>query len=789
MSETNFIIRKVAVLGAGVMGAQIAAHLVNAAVPTVLFDLPDSEGGSGIATKAIAALRKQQPPPLAAGGLEAFIEPANYTQDLGRLAECDLVIEAIAERLDWKRELYHKVAPALGAGAIFATNTSGLSIEALAEACPPALRARFCGVHFFNPPRYMHLAELIACRASDARMLDQLESFLVTTLGKGVIRAKDTPNFVANRVGVFSMLATVANAAKYNLRFDVVDDLTGPKLGRPKSATFRTADVVGLDTFAHVVRTMREGLPKDPWHGLYVAPPWLEKLIAAGALGAKSKSGIYQKKGRDLLVLDPASGAHVPAGEQADASVLEILKMADVAERFAALRASTHPQAKFLWASLRDTFHYVAYHLADIAHSARDIDLAMRWGFGWQRGPFELWQAAGWSRVAEWIEADIRAGETLSQAVLPQWVREAGRTGVHSPDGSYDAGGQRLVRRPQLPVYRRQLAPPALIGERRDLGETVYENPAVRAFTSGDGVLVASFKTKAHSISPEALEGLNQAIDLAEQRFRALVIWQSEPPFSVGANLEALRPALAAGDWATIESVIARFQSTSMRLRYSLIPTVAATEGYVFGGGCEFVMHCDRAVAALESYVGLVEVGVGLLPGGGGCKELARRAARESRGDLLAALKDYYMAVATAKVAGSGIEARQIGYLRESDVVVFNADELLYVAKQQALALAESGYRPPLAGARFPVAGRTGAASIKSQLVNLLEGHFISPYDFEIGSRVAEVMTGGELEAGTEVDESWILALERRHFVELLKNPKTQERIVHTLKTGKPLRN
>ncbi len=789
MSETNFIIRKVAVLGAGVMGAQIAAHLVNAGVPTVLFDLPDPEGGSGIVTRAIAALRKQQPAPLAAGGLEAFIEPANYTQDLGRLAECDLVIEAIAERLDWKRELYHKVAPALGAGAIFATNTSGLSIEALAEACPAALRARFCGVHFFNPPRYMHLAELIPCRACEAQLLDQLETFLVTTLGKGVIRAKDTPNFIANRVGVFSMLATLANAAKYNLRFDVVDDLTGPKLGRPKSATFRTADVVGLDTFAHVVRTMREGLPKDPWHGLYAAPPWLEKLIAAGALGAKSKSGIYQKKGRDLLVLDPASGRHVPAGEQADASVLEILKIADVAERFSALRASAHPQAKFLWASLRDTFHYVAYHLSDIAHSARDIDLAMRWGFGWQRGPFELWQAAGWSRVAEWIEADMRAGETLSQAALPQWVREAGRTGVHCPDGSYDAGGKRLVRRSQLPVYRRQLAPAALIGERRDLGETVYENPAVRAFTSGDGVLVASFKTKAHSISPEALEGLNQAIDLAEQRFRALVIWQSEPPFSVGANLEALRPALAAGDWATIGSVIARFQSTSMRLRYSLIPTVAATEGYVFGGGCEFVMHCDRVVAALESYVGLVEVGVGLLPGGGGCKELARRAARESRGDLLAALKDYYMAVATAKVAGSGIEARQIGYLRESDVVVFNADELLYVAKQQALALAESGYRPPLAGARFPVAGRTGAASIKAQLVNLLEGHFISPYDFEIGSRIAEVMTGGELEAGTEVDESWILALERRHFVELLKNPKTQERIVHTLKTGKPLRN
>jgi 3-hydroxyacyl-CoA dehydrogenase len=789
MAETNFVIRKVAVLGAGVMGAQIAAHLVNAGVPTVLFDLPDPGGGNGIVLKSIAALGKQQPPPLGTRDLAELIEPANYSQNLGRLAECDLVIEAIAERLDWKSELYRKVAPALSPQAIFATNTSGLSIGALAAVCPQPLRARFCGVHFFNPPRYMHLAELIPCADSAPGMLDCLETFLVTALGKGVVRAKDTPNFLANRVGVFSMLDTVANAAKFGLRFDVVDALTGPLLGRPKSATFRTADVVGLDTFAHVVRTMREGLREDPWHELYTLPEWLERLIGAGALGAKTKSGIYQKRGRDLLVLDPESGAHVPAGAQADAKVIELLKTADVAERFGALRASDHPQAQFLWACFRDTFHYIAYHLADIAHSARDVDLAMRWGFGWKRGPFELWQAAGWSRIAGWIDADVRERKALAPAPLPPWVSESGRTGVHTPEGSYDAAQKRVVGRSGLAVYRRQLSPPALVGERPQLGDTVYENPAVRAFTSGDGVLVASLKTKAHSITPEALEGLNQALDLAEARFRALVIWQSEAPFSVGANLEALKPAVAAGDWASIEAVIGRFQSTSMRLRYSLVPTVAATEGYVFGGGCEFALHCDRVVAAHESYMGLVEAGVGLLPGGGGCKELARRAAERSTGDVLAALKDLYMAVATAKVAGSALEARQMGYLRCGDVVIMNADELLYVAKEQALALAGSGYRPPLPGARFAVAGRVGAASIKMQLVNLLEGHFISPYDFEIGTRIAQVMTGGDLEPGTRVDEAWILALERRHFIELLKNPKTQERITHTLATGKPLRN
>ena len=789
MVATNFVIRKVAVFGAGVMGAQIAAHLVNAGVPTVLFDLPDPGGGNGIVLKSIGALGKQQPPPLGTRDLADFIEPANYAEHLGRLAQCDLVIEAIAERLDWKTELYRKVAPALSPQAIFATNTSGLSIGALAAACPQPLRARFCGVHFFNPPRYMHLVELIPSADCAPEMLDRLETFLVTTLGKGVIRAKDTPNFLANRVGVFSMLDTVANAAKFGLRFDVVDALTGPLLGRPKSATFRTADVVGLDTFAHVVRTMHAGLREDPWHELYTVPEWLERLIGAGALGAKTKGGIYQKRGRDLFVLDPASGAHVPAGAQADGKVVELLKVADLAERFSALRASDHPQAQFLWACFRDTFHYIAYHLADIAHSARDLDLAMRWGFGWKRGPFELWQAAGWSRIAGWIEADIRERKALAQAPLPQWVLESGRAGVHTPEGSYDAAQGRVVGPSSLEVYRRQLAPAALGAQRPQLGETVYENPAVRAFTSGDGVLVASLKTKAHSITPEALEGLNQALELAEARFRALVIWQNEAPFSVGANLEALKPAVAAGDWASIEAVIGRFQSTSMRLRYSLVPTVAATQGYVFGGGCEFALHCDRVVAAHESYLGLVEAGVGLLPGGGGCKELARRAAQRSTGDLLAALKDLYMAVATAKVAGSALEARQMGYLRGSDVVIMNTDELLYVAKEQALALAASGYRPPLPGARFAVAGRAGAASIKMQLVNLLEGHFISPYDFEIGMRIAEVMTGGDLEPDTEVDEAWMLALERRHFIELLKNAKTQERIAHTLATGKPLRN
>ncbi|WP_028444714.1 3-hydroxyacyl-CoA dehydrogenase/enoyl-CoA hydratase family protein [Chitinimonas koreensis] len=789
MSQSKFIVRKVAVLGAGVMGAQIAAHLANANVEAILFDLPASGGPkSGIALKAIEGLKKQNPAPLASKARAEFITPANYDEHLELLKDCDLVIEAIAERMDWKLGLYEKVAPHLGPQTIFATNTSGLSINKLAEGCPASMRPRFCGIHFFNPPRYMHLVEIIPCATSDAEMLDQLEAFLATTLGKGVVRAKDTPNFVANRIGVYSMLACIRNAEKFGIRFDVVDDLTGPRLGRPKSATFRTADVVGLDTFAHVVKTMQDTLPNDPWHDLFQSPEWLQKLIAAGALGAKTKGGIYKKEGKTKLVLDPAKGEYVEANQKGDDAVKELLKIKDPGKRLLKLRESKNAEAQFLWACFRDVFHYIAYHLDSVADNARDVDLAIRWGFGWNEGPFETWQAAGWKQVAEWVKADIEAGQTIGQAELPAWVFE--RDGVHQPEGSYSAGKNALVPRSTLDVYQRQLFPARLVGEAEPVyGETVFENEGLRAWTSGDGVLVLSILSKAHAIGPAVIEGINQSLDIAEAQYKGVVIWSPDDVFSVGADLSSMLPAFMAGDWGQIEAMIANFQKLSMRLRYSQVPTVAATRGYVFGGGCEFAMHCDRVVAHLESYVGLVEVGVGLLPGGGGTKEFALRAAQEAKGDVLAALKDRYMAIATANVAKSAEEAKDIGFFRNADVIVFNQYELLYVAKQQALALAESGYRAPLKVKGFPVAGRNGAASIKGQLVNMLEGGFISKHDFHIGALIADIICGGDVEAGTLVDEEWILKLEREGFMSLLKNEKTQERIAYMLQNNKPLRN
>jgi len=787
----KLLVRRAAVLGAGVMGAQIAAHLVNAGVDTVLFDLPAKEGhADGIVQKAIANLGRLSPSPLASKAVAGAIVPANYETGLEALRNCDLIIEAIAERMDWKQDLYRRIAPFVAGHAVLASNTSGLGINALADVLPEELRHRFCGVHFFNPPRYMHLAELIPARGTDPALLDGLETFLVTTLGKGVVRAKDTPNFIGNRIGVFSILATMHHTAECGLGFDTVDALTGPAIGRPKSATYRTADVVGLDTLAHVIRTMADTLPEDPWHAYFKSPKWLEALVAKGALGQKAGAGIYTKRGKDILVLDLKAQDYRPSTAEVDPDVAAILKEKDPAKKFAALRASAHPQAQFLWAVFRDLFHYSACHLSEIADTARDIDLAIRWGYGWTLGPFETWQAAGWKQVAEWIAEDIVAGKAMSNAALPDWVFD-GRDGVHGAEGSYSPAKNAKLPRSSLPVYQRQRFPDPLLGERFDPGETVFENDGLRAWTDGDGILVATFKTKLHTVNDQVLDGLQQAIALAERGFRGMVIWQSKEPFSAGADLAGALALLQARDVAGFEAMVANFQATSQRIKYSQVPVVAAVRGLALGGGCEFQMHAARTVAHLESYVGLVEAGVGLLPAGGGLKELAVRASRAAGpgGDVFAQLKQVFETVAMGKVATSALEAEELGLLRGDAIVAFNAFELLHIAKGQALAMADAGYRPPLPARQVQVAGDVGIATFKMLLVNMLEGRFISAHDYEIASRIATVLCGGEVDRGSLVDEDWLLRLEREHFVALAQMPKTQERIAHMLKTGKPLRN
>ncbi len=805
---SRFQVKKVAVLGAGVMGAQIAAHLVNVKVPVILFDLPAKEGPkNGIVTRAIDGLKKLKPAPLGVAEDAGLIQQANYEEHLDLLKDCDLVIEAIAERMDWKLDLYKKIAPFLAPHAIVASNTSGLSITQLSDALPEAIKPNFCGIHFFNPPRYMMLVELINTPTTQPQILDDLETFVTSTLGKGVVRAKDSPNFIANRIGIAGMLATMKEVENFGLTYDVVDDLTGKKLGRASSGTFRTADVVGLDTMAHVIKTLQDTLTleTDPFYESFATPEVLKTLLEMGNLGQKAKAGFFKKVGRDILRFDLAAKDYVPGGQKGDEVYGRMLKK-PAAERLKLLRDSEGAQGQFLWAILRNSFHYAAVHLASIADNARDVDFCMRWGFGMKQGPFELWQEAGWLNVANMIKEDIDAGKALCQAPLPDWVFSgpvANAGGVHTPQGSWNPSTGQFVLPRRLPVYARQHFPESVLGaeapKAETTGKTLHEDDAIRLWTLDEdrnspagGVLIASIKTKMHAISPGVVEGLMQGLELAEAEYQGLVIWSPDEMFSAGADLQAMLPAFMLAGVAAIDGAEAEMQQAMLKLRYANVPVVSAVRGLALGGGCELAVYSARRVVAMESYIGLVEVGVGLVPGAGGLTYIARRAAENAAAstgkDLLPFLTEGFTAAAMAKVGTSALESRKLGYLLESDVIVPHKDELLFVAINEAKALFNGGYRAPHRR-QFAVAGRSGVATIKGSLVNMRDGGFISAHDFHIASLIAHVVCGGDVDAGSLVSEEYLMTLERRAFCELLVHPKTQERIMGMMSTGKPVRN
>ena len=798
---SRFNVRKVAVLGAGVMGAQIAAHLVNCKVPVVLFDLPAKEGPkNGIVTKAVEGLKKLKPSPLGVTDDAVLIQQANYEEHLEELRGCDLIIEAIAERLDWKEDLYKKIAPFVNDHAILATNTSGLSITAMANVLPEQLRSRFLGIHFFNPPRYMYLVELIPTSYTNAVVVDQLEAFVTTAVGKGVVRCEDSPNFIANRVGVAGLLFTMIEVKNFGLGYDIVDDLTGKRMGRASSGTYRTCDVVGIDTMAHVIKTLQVGCAADPFAAAFATPSDVQALLDKGNFGQKTKAGFFKKDGKVITQFDVKTGEYVPAGNKADKEVTDILRK-PAAERLKALRESSNPQAQFLWAMLRNGFHYAAVSGESIADTCRDVDLALRWGYGMKQGPFEIWQEADWKQVAEWINADIEAGKAITKTPLPAWVFD-GRDGVHTPEGSWSPAKKTYVPQRKLPVYDRQFFREDVLGSGAKsadtAGKTLHEDAAIRLWTLDDEVVIASIKSKMHTISAEVTAGLAKGLKLAEDSYKGLVIWSQDGPFSAGADLQSMMPAFMSGGGKAIAPFEKELQDFMLSLRYSNVPSVAAMHGLALGGGCELAVHASKRVAAMESYVGLVEVGVGLIPGGGGLAYLARRAAEllepskgvsgQIGGDLIGFIKEAFQAAAMAKVATSAVEAKKFGYLIDGDVIVPNKDELLYVAIAQVKAMFESGYRAP-AKRTFPVAGRNVKATLQSSLINMRDGGFISAHDYLISSAIADVLTGGDVDYGTQVTEEYLHALERKHFCSLLDNPKTQERIMGMLSTGKPVRN
>jgi 3-hydroxyacyl-CoA dehydrogenase len=787
--QDAFKIKKVAVLGAGVMGAQIAAHCANAGYQIVLFDLAaDGKDANQIVNAAIQRLAKLKPSPIATKAMLGRIEAANYDDSLEKLHDCDIVIEAIAEKMEWKKALYQKIKTHLNHHSIVVTNTSGLSVNALMEMFPKELQSRFCGVHFFNPPRYMHLAELIPSKNTSSELLDYLESWLTSFLGKGVVRAKDTPNFIANRIGVFSLLATMHHAEQFGISADEVDVLTGTALGRPKSATMRTMDVVGLDTMKHVVFTMHDQLKDDPWHAYYQLPAWIESLIEKGALGQKAGQGIYRKNGKTIEVIDPSSGEYKPSEAKVSESMQKIMHIKDSEERMAALFASEDKQAKFLSAYFIDLYHYCAYHLESIADSVRDVDLAIRWGFGWQTGPFESWLASGKVQCQQAIEKAIKSGESMAKVALPAWLEKI--DAFYTAEGAYCPKENKFKKHSALAVYKKQLDAQPLIGEKQTSRKIIYENEGVKLWSLADDVAVLSLKSKANTFNAEVLDGMHEAIALVEKQCQGMIIYQhNHLNFSSGANLKEIGSLIKQEKFDAISEMIKAFQEMSQRLRYSSIPVVAALRGRALGGGCEAMLHCDAVVAAFESYPGLVELGVGLIPAGGGCKEMARRAMLHATdSDLMDYIQPYFMQIAMGKVSSNAIEAMEDGYLLKSDNYVMHQEEVLAVALEKVKYLSEANYLPPVAE-KIKIAGIEGRARIQVGLVNMLEGAFISEHDYYLATELATVLCGGELNQGSLVEESWLLQLEREAFLRLCQTPKTQERIEYMMTKGKPLRN
>jgi len=792
-------INKVGILGSGTMGAQIAAVFANANIPTLLF------GFASHVKDDLNNIKNLKPEAFTHPSQQSWIYPASFENDLAKLKECDLVIEAIVENLSAKQDLFNKVIPYLSANVVLSTNTSSLNIDQIGENLGK-FQNQFCGIHFFNPPRYMSLVELIPAKQTDTKILDQLEGFFTSELGKNILHAKNEPGFVANRIGVFSMATCIYHANRLNLNFDTVDALTGVQLKRPKSATFRTADLVGLDILSHILNQFYHMLEEDPWRDYFKNPQWLKQLLKQHALGEKTKTGIYKKENDEIQVYQIDDKNYIKANYEIDSSVKSILKT-DSSLWIAKLKANQHPQSQFLYSVIKDTCLYSAYHLQAIAISTRDVDWALRWGFGWEVGIFELWQANG---IQTSLNLFLEDDPDMS---LPSWINNL--SSFYTDDGAYSPSDNKCIPYSNHPVYERQLYRPSLMGELQNRQEQIiFENDSVKFFHENDGITIFSLKTKLHTLNLEMIESLQQAIKISEQEFKAMILWQDSAPFCAGANLYEIVAGAKLGmidhqnlytklkkkawqlfkpnlpnidDLRPINEVIELLQKTLMSLKYSKIPTIAAVEGLALGGGCELLMHCNRRVAHAESYIGLVEMGVGLIPAGGGCKEMARRAA--TRKDSSTALSQYFEQIGLAKVSKSARLAVDMGYLDHQDVIVTQRLELLYVAKTQAKIMIDGQYRPEDLYQTFKVGGVTAKANILAQLTNMKAGGFISEHDELIAQKIADTLCGSELDVNTVVDSQYLLDLEKAHFIELLKLQKTQDRIEHMLIKHKLLRN
>jgi len=806
----NRRIEKVAVLGAGTMGARIAAHLANAGIPCFLLDIVPTElkpeeqrKGLTLSSPAVRnrivlagleAARKARPAAFFTLETARLVTPGNLEDNLAWCGQVDWIIEAVAENLEIKRKLFERIEGARKPGTIVTTNTSGLPIHRIAEGHSEDFQRHFAGTHFFNPPRYMKLVELIPGPKTAPEVMAALDEVCDLRLGKGVVVTKDTPNFIANRIGTYSMLNVLRQMQTLGMTIEEVDACTGPAIGQPKSATFRTADIVGLDVFAHVVRNIYENIPNDESREMWHLPPYIEEMLKRGWLGDKSGHGFYKRLKKDgekeILSLDLQTMDYRPRQKARFGSIDAGKQIDDTRARLRSLVAPAlegkdgDKASKFLWGCLSESCLYAARRVEEIAHSIADVDRAMRWGFAWELGPFEVWDALGAEKVAHALE---REGKSLPPVVTKV---------LASPKKSfyeYEKGSTTYFD--FCSASLKPLPEPAgiiILKSLKDRTGVVQKNAGASLIDLGDGVLCCEFHSKMNAIGGDLMAMLVAGAGKLGSEFQAMVIANQAPNFSVGANIMLLLIAAQEGEWDDIHMVVRQFQRCNMALKYAPGPVVAAPQGMALGGGCEIPLHAARIHAAAEAYIGLVEAGVGLIPGGGGTKEMLIRANERAAGgedlDLFHALKPVFENIAMAKVSTSGEEARTLGFLRPSDLISMNRDRQVADAKATALALVRAGYHPP-APPEIRVLGEGFLSAAKLAVHMMVRGGYATEHDAVVASKLAFVLAGGSITAPQTVSEQYVLDLEREAFVSLAGERKTQERIAHTLKTGKPLRN
>jgi 3-hydroxyacyl-CoA dehydrogenase len=803
-------IEKVAVLGAGTMGARIAAHLANAGIPCFLLDIVPAELSADekrkgltlespavrnrIVLAGIDAAKKSRPAAFFTPETARLITPGNFEDNLAWCGQVDWIIEAVAENLEIKRKLFERVEAVRKPGTIVTSNTSGLPIRLIAEGRSEDFQQHWAGTHFFNPPRYMKLVELIPGPKTRPEVLEELDEICDLRLGKGVVVAKDTPNFIANRIGTFSVLNVMRQMQALDMTIEEVDACTGPAIGQPKSATFRTADIVGLDVLVHVVRNIYENVPDDESREMYRVPPLAEEMMKRGWLGEKTGSGFYKRIKKDgeseILTLDWHTMEYRPRQKARFGSIEAGKAIEHTRERLRVLVAPAlegkggDKANRLLWSALSETCLYAARRAPEIANSIVDVDRAMRWGFAWELGPFEVWDAIGVERMANALQ---REGKTLPPVVgrvlaSPQksfYETAKGRTSYFDLGG----GAFKPVEEPAGIIILKSL---------KERSGVVQENSGASLIDLGDGVICCEFHSKMNSIGGDLVAMIHAGISRLGSEFDAMVIANQATNFSVGANLMLLLISAQEGEWDDIHMAVRQFQRVNMAIKYAPGPVVVAPQGLALGGGCEISLHGARIHAAAEAYLGLVETGVGLIPGGGGTKEMLIRANEHAAGgedlDLFHALKPVFENIAMAKVSTSGEEARSLGYLRPSDLIAMNRDRQVADAKQTALGMVRAGYHPP-APAQIRVLGEEFLAGAKLAIHMMLRGGYASEHDAVVARKLGYILAGGSITAPQTVPEQYVLDLEREAFVSLCGERKTQERIAHTLKTGKPLRN